>query len=103
MRHPIACATAVLQYDLLKFDEGDYTKEEREMLKERFANMQLLLIDNGRDEAMLEPWPPQWHYLPYSTNFHYVPEDASRNASIAGPLYQPGHFDASITAVRSPL
>ena len=91
--------TVALQYHFLEFDQPDYTQAERKALRQRYNKMQLLMIDS-RPGALFQKWPPNWHYLPYSTNFHYVPQADSRNAVIAGPLYKAPHFDAPTAAVR---
>ena len=63
--------------------------------------MHVLVIDVTRAMALDQPWHPNWHYLPYKTNIHYVPQEPGYTVAIADSRCTHGRFNQPITGVRS--
>ena len=95
------CCDTDLQCDLFTFDEDDFSPEEIAALELRTANMHLLLIDAGYEQAHA-PWPPHWHYIPYKTNVHYVPLRRGRDVAHAATLPERGDAWAYNTTIVAP-
>ena len=94
-------AAFCLQCNLLEFADGVYARDEVEVLRAKASKLHVLVLDVSMGVATTQPWPANWHYIPYKLNWHYVPVLPGREVAIADRMRGRTSYDADTAAVRS--
>jgi hypothetical protein len=83
------------------FPPEKYSEEERDVLVPRVSKVNILTSDAGYEEAF--SMPPNAHFVPFATNFHYVPQRPGAAVAIAGDhVGRPPDWDGGTFVAHPP-